>query len=126
MASNSAMPLQFNYDPTYQLCEIQLAGTLSHDELLAGQARLAPLIEAGAEPRVLVVVGDFGGWQSVGDWNNLDFMFSHGSKISKIAFVGDKKWEDELKMFVGAGFRSAPVGYFESGREDVAKAWLLG
>lgn len=120
------MALTSHYDPATQLCEIHLDGVLRHEELLANQGRLAPLIEAGAEPRVLVVVGDFQGWESNGDWNNLDFMFSHGSKIAKIAFVGDRRWEDELKMFVGAGFRSAPVGYFESGREDVAKAWLLG
>lgn len=120
------MPVTFDYDQATQLGEIHLSGTLSHDELVAHQQLLAPHIEAGHTPRLLVVVGDFHGWERGGDWNQLDFMFSHGAKIAKIAFVGDAKWEAELKMFVGAGFRSAPVGYFETGREEVAKAWLLG
>lgn len=119
------MPITFHYDKPNQLCEIRLSGVLSDAELSDNQARLAPHIEAGDEPRILVIVGEFLGWERGGDWNNLDFMFSHGSKIARIAFVGDKKWEDQLKMFVGAGFRSAPVGYFETGREEIARAWLL-
>lgn len=120
------MPLTFQYDKAAQLCEIRLAGVLSNDELKDNQARLAPHIEAGDQPRILVIVDDFQGWERGGDWNNLDFMFSHGTRIAKIAFVGDKRWEDQFKMFVGAGFRNAPVGYFETGREDTARAWLLG
>lgn len=119
------MPITLNYDKARQLCEIHVSGVLRHEELTANQEQLAPYIEAGDEPRILVVVGDFQGWERGGDWNNLDFMFSHGTKIAKIAFVGDKSWEDQLKMFVGAGFRSAPVGYFETAHIDVARAWLL-
>jgi hypothetical protein len=32
----------------------------------------------------------------------------------------------QLKRFAGADFRSAPAGYFEPVRIDVARAWLLG
>lgn len=120
------MPITSQYDKPNQLCEIHLSGVLRHEELTANQEKLAPHIEAGDQPRILVVVDDFAGWERDGDWSNLDFMFSHGAKIAKIAFVGDKRWEDQLKMFVGAGFRSAPVGYFESEHIDVARAWLLG
>jgi hypothetical protein len=52
-------------------------------------------------------------------------MFSHGTRIAKIAFVGDRGWEERLKMFVGAGFRSAPVAYFEPEHIAVARDWLL-
>ena len=120
------MPITFNYDPATQLGEIHLSGVLRHEELIANQEKLAPHIEGGDMPRLLVIVDDFVGWERGGDWNNFDFMFSHGTKIAKIAFVGDKSWEDQLKMFVGAGFRNAPVGYFETEHTDVARAWLLG
>lgn len=119
------MSVIVNYDPSHQLCEIRLGGVLKHDEFTAHQENLAARIVAGDRPRILVIVGDFQGWEPGGDWNNLDFMFSHGAKIAKIAFVGDKRWEDQFKMFAGAGFREAPVGYFETGREDMARAWLL-
>ena len=120
------MPVTFQYDKASQLCEIHVSGVLSTDELTANQTRIAPHIEAGDQPKLLVVIGDFQGWERGGDWNNLDFMFSHGTRIAKIAFVGDKRWEDQCKMFVGAGFRSAPVGFFETGHEEIARAWLLG
>jgi SpoIIAA-like len=119
------MPIAFQYDKATQVCEIHLSGVLRDEELRANQEKLAPHIEAGDQPRILIIVGDFVGWERGGDWTNLDFMFSHGSKISKIAFVGDKSWEDQLKMFVGAGFRNAPVGYFETEQIEVARAWLL-
>lgn len=120
------MPITFQYDKATQICEIRLSGVLRNEELTANQERLAPHIEAGDQPRILVIVDDFVGWERGGDWNNLDFMFSHGAKIAKIAFVGDKTWEDQLKMFVGAGFRNAPVGYFDPEGIEVARAWLLG
>jgi hypothetical protein len=119
------MPITLNYDKTLQLCEIHLSGVLRHEELTANQEALAPYIEAGDQPRILVVVGDFQGWERGGDWSNFEFMFSHGTRIAKIAFVGDRVWEERLKMFVGAGFRSAPVAYFEPEHIAVARDWLL-
>lgn len=53
-------------------------------------------------------------------------MFTHGDKIERIAVVGDKRWESEVKMFTGAGIRKTPVGYFESERIGDARAWVLG
>jgi hypothetical protein len=114
------------YDSVHQLYEIQLSGVLRHEEFTAHQADVARHIEAGHAPRVLVVVGDFQGWERGADWQNLDFLFSYGDQIAKIAFVGDKQWEDSFKLFTGAGYRATPVGYFETGREEIARAWLLG
>lgn len=120
------MPISFQYDKSTRICEIRLSGVLRNEELTANQEKLAPHIEAGDQQRVPEIVDDFVGWERGGDCNNLDFMCSHGAKIAKIAFVGDKTWEDQLKMFVGAGFRSAPVGYFEPDCIEVARAWLIG
>jgi hypothetical protein len=55
----------------------------------------------------------------------MDFMFSHGEKISKIAIVGAGNKEAEVKAFSGAGMRRAPVEFFATGQEETARAWLL-
>ena len=119
------MSVTSHYDPESQIFEIHLSGILRHDEFTSHQQQVAQRIDCGETPRILVMVGDFEGWEKGGDWENLDFMFSHGAHIAKIAFVGDKQWEDQFKLFTGAGYRATPVGYFEPGREETARAWLL-
>jgi hypothetical protein len=39
--------------------------------------------------------------------------------------VGDRRWHEEARAFVGAGFRRAPVECFDPDEEEVARAWLL-
>lgn len=120
------MSVRYQYHPSDQICEIHISGVLGHAEFTAAQAGLAERIAGGDQPRVLVVLDGFVGWEKGGDWSNLDFMLTHGEKIAKIAIVGDKSWESNVKMFAGAGYRSAPVGFFETERADQARAWLLG
>ncbi|MES2657537.1 MAG: STAS/SEC14 domain-containing protein [Verrucomicrobiota bacterium] len=120
------MLTNITFDPSTQLCEFHIHRVLSHIDLASAQAEIASLVAAGKEPRLLVILDDFAGWEKGGNWDNLDFMFTHGTKIARIAVVGDQRWESEVKMFAGAGFRSAPVGYFETERMDDARAWVLG
>ncbi len=120
------MSVNIRFDPTSPLCEIHIQGVLSRSGFSAAETELASHIEAGNNPRLLVVLEDFAGWEEGADWNNLDFMFTHGTKIAKIAIVGDKRWEGEVKMFTGAGMRAAPVGYFEPDRLVEARDWVLG
>src|SRR5207249_3317473 len=48
----------------------------------------------GSKPRLLVIVENFEGWERGADCgNDLDFMISHGGKISKIAIVAEPRWE---------------------------------
>jgi len=119
------MSVSIRFDPASPLCEIHIRGVLQRSGFAASENELASHIEAGNSPRILVVLEDFAGWEKGADWNNLDFVFTHGDKIAKIAIVGDKRWEAEVKMFTGAGMRSTPVGYFEPDRLADARAWVL-
>jgi len=44
----------------------------------------------------------------------MDSHLWHGDQIQKIAIVADPKWETQVLMFVGTGFRGAPVKSFPS------------
>jgi hypothetical protein len=117
-----AMSSTFQYDSANQLCEMHISGVLKRSDLAAGEAEIAARINAGENPRLLVLLENFGGWQKGEDWNNLDFMFSYGDKIGKIAIVGAGDKQAEVKAFTGAGLRPTPVEFFTAA--DEARAWL--
>ena len=123
--SDAAMSATFQYDPSTQLVELHVRGTLKRAEFAECESELAGLITGGASPRILVVCENFGGWERGQDWNNLDFMFSHGAKIARIAIVGAGTKEDELKAFTGAGMRPTPVRFFAADEATEATVWLL-
>ena len=116
------MSASFQYDQASQLCELTIRGLLKRSDLAIAEAEMARRIDSGEQPRVLVIIENFGGWQKGDDWNNLDFMFSYGDKIAKIAIVGAGDKQAEVKAFTGAGLRPTPVEFFES--VDAARVWL--
>ena len=123
--SDSIMSATFQYDPSTQLVELHIRGTLKRAEFAESERELERLISGGASPRILVICENFGGWERGHDWNNLDFMFSHGAKIAKIAVVGAGTKEDEVRAFTGAGMRPTPIRFFDAGEATEATVWLL-
>jgi hypothetical protein len=93
-------------------------------EFGTAQGNVARGIDAGAKPRVLAILENFEEWERGVDWNDLDFLFSHGHEIAKIAIVGEPRWEAEALAFSGAGFRKAPLKYFPAHQETEARTWL--
>ena len=76
----------------------------ARSEFGAGQSALAPNIDVGSKPRLLVILENFEGWERGADWgNDLDFLFVHSSKISKIAIVAEPRWEPLALAFAGPG-----------------------
>src|SRR5436190_21037744 len=119
------MPIRIEYEPndTYVL---RINGTLKQSEFAAEQADIAGRIDSGSKPRMLVVAENFEGWERGADWNDLDFMISHGGEIAKIAIVAEPRWEVQALAFAGAGVRRAPVRFFPLDEVDAARAWLTG
>jgi hypothetical protein len=118
------MPITFQFDPDSSVCEFHIDGALNRSEFVSAETDLASLISTGVEPRVLVILENFGGWAGK-DWDNLEFMFTHGQKIARIAVVGDARWEAEVKLFTGAGMRRTPVEFFTPDQIDEARSWVV-
>jgi SpoIIAA-like len=119
------MPATFQYDFATQLVELHINGILAREDMVAVENAMAGYIDAGDQPRVLVTLRNFGGWEKGGDWDNFDFMFSYGDKLAKIAIVGAGAKEAEVKAFTGAGLRPTPVCFFAESEAADARAWLL-
>src|SRR5206468_6704547 len=119
------MPVTIQYEPN-DVRLLRVSGILKRSEFDTRQDVMAREIEAGSNPRLLVILENFEGWERGADWNDLDFILSHGNEIARIAIVGESRWEPHALAFVGAGFRPAPVRFFPSSQLAEARAWIEG
>jgi hypothetical protein len=118
------MPVQIQYQPD-DTCVLGISGILKRSEFAAEQSALARHIDTGSKPRLLVILENFEGWERGADWgNDLDFLFVHSGKISKIAIVAEPRWEALALAFAGAGVRRAPVKFFPPNELAQARSWL--
>ena len=117
------MPANIQLEPN-NVYVLRFSGIVKRSEFGGAQTAAARAIDAGAKPRILAILEDFDGWEKGADWNDLDFMLSHGNEIAKIAIVGEPRWEPEALAFAGAGFRSAPVKFFPPTELAEARAWI--
>ena len=117
------MPLKIQYQPN-DVCVLRISGILKQSEFGAEQNAIARKIDAGSKPRLLVILENFEGWERGADWNDLDFMISHGGEISKIAIVAEPRWAALALAFAGAGVRRAPDKFFPPSELEQARSWL--
>jgi hypothetical protein len=101
-----------------------VTGVFLYKDLEVVQSAAKEMLNSIAKVNCLILAKQFSGWGKDGDWGDLTFMYESDSSIGKIAVVGEKKWRDELLMFLGAGRRQAAVKFFYSDEEDKARIWL--
>ncbi len=109
-------------DVSNGLVTVKVAGKLKPDEQAQLQKSAAELISKGGKVRVLVLAGDFQGWEK-GDWSDVSFQAKYDQGIEKMAVVGEKKWADLATLFVGKGLRRVPIEFFAD--EEKARAWVV-
>ena len=117
------MPATIEYEAN-DICVLRIGGILKRSEFAAAQTSLGEKIDKGSKPRVLAIAETFEGWQRGADWNDLDFLLSHGGEIARIAIVAEPRWEVQALAFAGAGVRRAPVKFFTPDQLAEARAWL--
>ena len=117
------MPLRVRSE-SEDIYVLEISGVLKRSEFAATQKDVAQRIDVGSRPRVLAILENFEGWERGADWNDLDFLITHGGKIEKIAVVADPQWEVQALAFAGAGVRGAPVRFFQPMKQREARNWL--
>ena len=124
MDNQLRMALKIDYEPG-DICVLRISGILKQTEFAAEQSALSQKIDTGSKPRLLVILENFDGWERGADWNDLDFLISHGGEIAKIAIVAEPRWETSALAFGGAGLRGgAPVKFFPPDQLAQARAWI--
>ena len=117
------MPAEIEYQAD-DICVLRISGILKQSEFSAHQGAVGRKIDAGMKPRLHVILENFEGWERGADWNDLDFLISHGGEIAQIAIVAEPRWETSALAFSGAGIRRAPVKFFLPNELGKARSWL--
>lgn len=103
---------------------VQFSGVMSFADMTAMQKGAQQLIAGGLNPRVLIELVDFGGWEKSAEWGDITFMVEHGDDIARMAIVGEERWRDQALMFVASGLRATEIEYFTPDDLDSARGWI--
>jgi len=102
---------------------IELSGTL-HDE---DYKHFVPAVDEAVAKhgavRMLVRFHDFHGWDAHALWDDIKFATTHCTKISRLAMVGEKKWEAWMAK-VCKPFTMAKIKYFDVAEAEAAQSWV--
>ncbi|PXA05064.1 STAS/SEC14 domain-containing protein [Coraliomargarita sinensis] len=68
---------------------------------------------------------NFHGWTGSALWADTKFDLKHHNDFTRIAIVGDKKWEEWLSK-LWKPFTSAELRYYEASERKMAMSWASG
>ncbi len=102
---------------------IKAIGTLTHNDYEFMTPVLEDALKEVKQPRIKVIFDatEFEGWEARAAWDDFKLGIKHGKEFSKIAFVGNKRWE-QLAAKVGSWFIRGEIKYFED--YDEAVDWI--
>jgi hypothetical protein len=103
---------------------VKLIGKLTVRDFQELQALARSSLECFGQFRMLVELEDFQGWSKETGWENTSFLEENEEGMSKLAFVGNEKWKDEIFMFIGKPMRQIGIEFFPQDQFDQAQAWL--
>lgn len=106
--------------------EVRISGVMTVADMRQMQDRATAIIARGDRPCALALLDGFEGWSSDDGWNDVSFLTTHGDDISRLAFVGDEKWRDQVFMFTARGMRATSIEYFPRSQLEQARAWACG
>lgn len=109
---------------TQDYVHIRIQDLFSVKDLLALQDLALTDLQNSNGFCVLIELRDFAGWSHEPEWENTAFLPANDSQVTRIAFVGDERWRDDVFMFTGQPMRSNEIAFFTSDQWIQAEAWL--
>lgn len=103
--------------------KMKIVGTLTHEDYSMITPMLDNAIEGINNPKISLLVDAtrFEGWSLEAVWDDLKIGLKHDGEFYKIAFVGNKSWQ-EYGIKISNWFTQGDMKYFES-LED-AQDWI--
>lgn len=101
----------------------KISGTVKKDDYTILVPEVEALVAKEVDVRLLLDMTEFK-WEAIGAWG-ADMKFGHDyrKKITRMALVGDKRWEKWLTK-VAAPFFAGEAEFFPSAEVDAAWAWV--
>ncbi len=118
-----AIAITVNRDADDIIMTMKIVGKLKHSDYELLFPTLERAIEGVKQPQIkaLIDIVDFEGYELRALWDDFKFGVKFNNEFSKIAVIGNKKWE-EIGIKMANWFMHADTHYFES-KED-AMIWL--
>ncbi len=115
--------IDYREDPTTNIIEITIDGTISRAEFATVAANLEAQITKYGKVYVLEEIRRIGGIDPYVFWEDLTFGLKHLSHISHCAIVSDQQW---LKLITHSiqPLVSCQIRSFNLGEIDEARRWL--
>ncbi len=103
--------------------KLKIAGTLTHADYKMMIPMIDNAIKGISKPQIKVLIDalKFEGWETRALWDDFKFGLGHLELFTKIAFVGNKKWE-EYSIKISNWFMIGDIKYFQN--MDDAVVWI--
>jgi hypothetical protein len=110
-------------EPATNVISVKVSGKLQHEDF----NKLLQLTDAAVaregKARLLIVFGDFHGWDLQSLWDDIRLHTTHSDGIERIAYVVAGAWEKGAVNLAKPFTRSA-VRCFDATEMDAARTWL--
>ena len=104
---------------------LQMIGTVHKEDYAALVPKVEALVQQYDDVRMLCDLGEFK-TEAADAWlADLQFGREFHSKVSKMAIVGDKRWESWIAK-LAAPFYAKEARYFHTADMDAAWSWVKG
>lgn len=117
------MPIQLREENEGKTLVVHVSGQLATADYEHFVPEFTRLVGLHGKLRVLFDMTDFHGWTAGALWEDTKFAVHHFSGIERLAFVGEKKWQEGMATFCKP-FTKATVKYFDHASTEEAVKWL--
>lgn len=117
------MAVELHPEGASNLIEVTVTGKLDRDDYKHFVPEVERAIRNRGKLRLLCHLKDFHGWTAGALWEDLKFDVKHFSDFERVAFVGDKRWEQGMAAFCKP-FTSATIRYFDEADAAKAREWI--
>ncbi|AYN67200.1 STAS/SEC14 domain-containing protein [Euzebyella marina] len=115
--------IQFIDTKKENLIAARLSGKLNEKNLKTVHDRIHQIIDKGHKVDFYFEMDDFEGYTLKGFWEDIKTDAAHIDDYGKMAFVGDKKWQ-EWAASATDFFTGSDAKYFELENKAQAMAWM--
>ncbi|WP_224485144.1 STAS/SEC14 domain-containing protein [Robertkochia aurantiaca] len=105
------------------LIALKISGKLSKEDLESVHKRIHQITEKGRKVDFYFEFENFKGYTLEGFIADIKIDTSHLSDYGRMAFVGDKKWQ-EWAARITDFFTDSEVRFFEKDKKDTARIWI--
>lgn len=105
------------------LISAKLSGKISKEDVEKVHKSIHDIIKLNKKVDFYFEMDDFNGYTLKGFWEDIKTDTAHIDDYGKMAFVGDKKWQEWAAKATDF-FTSSEVKFFELKNKEAAKNWI--